>query len=240
MEKNPYKPFKLNKINVARYNIRLFLSLLAQGIIFFTASGTLEIPRAWLFFTITIFYYFIGTIILLKTTPELVNQRGGSAFKDTTAKWDKIILLAYTILGLYAQFFVAGWDLGRIEWWPLGTESLIVGLLLYLISIILILWAMIKNPFFEPSARIQNERGQRVIKTGPYRIVRHPGYLSGVLWHIAMPLIIGSSLALIFSICIILLLVVRTHLEDRFLTDELTGYANYREEVKYRIFPGIW
>lgn len=187
----------------------------------------MEIPRAWLFFCITFFYYIFNTIILFKKTPELVNQRGKPVLEENTQKWDKIILIAYTILGIYGQIFIAGWDVGRIGAWPLGIDSLIVGLILYLISVILIMWAMMKNPFFEASARIQDDRNQKVINTGPYNIIRHPGYLSGILWHIAVPLIIGSSLALLFSLCIIIILIVRTYLEDKFLKNDLEEYAHY-------------
>jgi len=230
----------LKKKNAARYIARMFLSLLAQGIIFFSAAGTLEIPRAWLFFIITFSYYLISTIILFKITPTLVNQRGGPAFEDNTPTWDKIILLTYTVLGLYVQIFIAGWDVGQLHWWPRGMESLIAGLVLYLISVILIMWAMVKNPFFEASAHIQADRGQEVVKTGPYNFIRHPGYLSGILWHVAVPLIIGSSLALLFSLSVIILLLIRTYLEDCLLKEELEGYYPYSQQVKYRLLPGLW
>ncbi|MBM4241910.1 MAG: isoprenylcysteine carboxylmethyltransferase family protein [Euryarchaeota archaeon] len=226
--------------NTLRYILRMFLSLVAQGIIFFSAAGELQIPTAWLFFYITFFYYLFSFIILYKVTPKLINQRGGSVFKEDTKSWDKFILLAYTILGVYGQFFVAGWDIGRIHWWPLGLEYLWIGLILYLISVILIVWAMIQNPFFEPTVRIQKDRDQRVITSGPYQIIRHPGYLSGILWHVALPLIIGSSLALIFAFIIIILLIVRTYLEDNTLQEELEGYTQYTKKVKYRLFPEIW
>ena len=75
----------------------------------------------------------------------------------------------------------------------LGWEYLVVGIILFIISDVLIVWAMVQNPFFEPTVRIQKERNQRVISNGPYRIVRHPGYLSGILWHLAMPLIFGKD-----------------------------------------------
>jgi len=230
----------LKKKNVARYLLRMFLNLLAQGIIFFSAAGTLEIPRGWFFFTITFFYYLVSTIIIFKITPVLVNKRGGSAFKDNTPTWDKVLLLTYSILGLYVQMFIAGWDVGRLHWWPLGMESFMVGLILYFISVILIIWSMIKNPFFEPSARIQTDREQKVIKTGPYKFVRHPGYLSGILWHVAVPMILGSSLALLFSLIVMIILIIRTHLEDGLLQDELEGYYAYSQQVKYRLLPGLW
>lgn len=158
------------KKNTFRYILRLFLSLIAQAIIFFVAADQLEIPRAWVFFILTFIYYVTSFIILYRLTPELINQRGGSAFQENSKTWDKYILVVYTFLGIYAQFYVAGWDLGHINFWPLGLGYLGIGLGLFIISIILIIWAMVKNPFFEPTVRIQKERGQKVINSGPYGI----------------------------------------------------------------------
>lgn len=228
------------KTNLIRYNVRLFLSLLAQAIIFFAAADQLEIPRAWLFFVLTFFYYVSSFIIIYRLNPEVIEERGSSAFQEGTKSWDKYIILAYTILGIYGQFFVAGWDLGHIKFFFLCLEYLLAGLILYMVSIVLIVWAMIQNPFFEPSVRIQKERGQQVIESGPYQLVRHPGYLSGILLHLAIPMILGSGLALIYATIIILLLIIRTYLEDKTLQVELEGYREYTEKTQYRILPGIW
>lgn len=226
--------------NTFRYILRLFLSLIAQAIIFFAAAGQFEIPRAWIFFILTFIYYLTSFIILYRLTPELINQRGGSAFQESSKTWDKYILIVYTFLGIYAQFFVAGWDLGHINFWPLGLEYFGLGLGLFIISIVLIVWAMVQNPFFEPTVRIQKERNQKVINSGPYRIVRHPGYLSGILWHLAVPMILGSGLTLIYTVIIIMILIVRTYLEDETLQKELGGYKEYTEKTKYRLLPGAW
>lgn len=228
------------KINLIRYNVRLFLSLLAQTIILFAAAGEINIPRAWLFLIITFVYYISSFIIIYRLNPEVIYQRGGSAFAEGTKNWDKYILLSYTFLGVYGQFFVAGWDLGHINFLPLGMEYLGLGMVLYLTSVVLVVWSLIQNPYFEASVRIQKERGQRVIDSGPYRLVRHPGYLSGILWHMALPMILGSGLALIYSILIIIILIIRTYLEDETLKSELEGYKSYTEKTRYRILPGIW
>ena len=230
----------VDRKNIIRYNFRMFFSLLAQVVIFFYAAGELEIPRAWFFFVLTFIYYLSSFIILYKLVPETINQRGGSAFRKDTKPWDILILLLYAIFGIFGQFYVAGWDMGHINFWPLGLEYLGIGLVLYFISIILIMWAMIQNPFFEPTMRIQKERRQKVIKSGPYQIVRHPGYLSVILWHLAIPMILGSSLALIYSSIIILLLIIRTYLEDKTLQKELEGYREYNQETKFRLLPFVW
>lgn len=226
--------------NIIRYNVRLFLGLLAQAIIFFAAAGITEIPRAWFFFIITIIYYISSFIVIYLLNPDVIISRGGSAFRENTKKWDKYILLVYTILGIYGQFFVAGWDLGHLKFWLLGFDYIWIGLFLYLVSIVLIVWSLIQNPYFEPSVRIQKDRNHKVITTGPYRLVRHPGYLSGILMHLGMPMIIGSGLALIYAIIIIGILLLRTYMEDKTLQTELEGYKDYADKTKYKIFLGIW
>jgi len=228
------------KISTLRYLARLFLSLLAQAIIFFAAANQLDLPRAWLFFALTFLYYLLSFIILYWSNPNLIQHRGGSAFREDSKQWDKYILLIYALLGVYGQFFVAGWDLGHVQWFYLGWEYLVVGIILFIISDVLIVWAMVQNPFFEPTVRIQKDRNQRVISNGPYRIVRHPGYLSGILWHLAMPLIFGSGLTLVYSLLIVVLLVVRSYLEDKTLQGELEGYQGYTRKTRNRLLPGVW
>jgi len=96
------------------------------------------------------------------------------------------------------------------------------------------------NPFFEKTVRIQSERGHRVIDTGPYSFVRHPGYLGFAGWILSTPLLLGSWWALIPAILSTVCLVVRTALEDRTLRMELAGYEEYIHRVRYRLVPGIW
>jgi protein-S-isoprenylcysteine O-methyltransferase Ste14 len=99
---------------------------------------------------------------------------------------------------------------------------------------------MVHNPHFERAVRIQQERQHRVVRAGPYRYVRHPGYLGSVLFYVAFPLISGSALALCGGALGIVGMLVRTGLEDRTLRQELVGYAAYAEEVRYRLVPYVW
>jgi protein-S-isoprenylcysteine O-methyltransferase Ste14 len=99
---------------------------------------------------------------------------------------------------------------------------------------------MVVNPFFEPTVRIQNDREHRVISVGPYAYVRHPGYLSGITWVSSIPLILGSLYGVIPVILYISLMIVRTYLEDKTLKEELAGYIDYSEKVRYRLFPFVW
>ena len=97
-----------------------------------------------------------------------------------------------------------------------------------------------ENPFFEKTVRIQSERGHRVVDTGPYRLVRHPGYLGFFAWILSTPLLLGSWWAFGPAVVSVAAVVVRTALEDRTLKAELPGYADYARCVRYRLIPGLW
>jgi protein-S-isoprenylcysteine O-methyltransferase Ste14 len=134
----------------------------------------------------------------------------------------------------------AGLDIGRYQLSSLGWPYAVLGILFMVVSSVLINWAMIENPYFESTVRIQEDRKHQVITTGPYRIVRHPGYLSGILWLSSVPLILGSLYAFIPYGLYFLLMGIRTYMEDKTLLEELVGYEEYAQQVKYRLFPGIW
>jgi len=113
-------------------------------------------------------------------------------------------------------------------------------LILLVLSAFLLNWAMAVNPFFEPTVRIQKERDHKVIASGPYNFVRHPGYLAGLSYIFSVPLIIGSIFSLIPAGIYMILVIARTSLKDRTLNRELTGYAEYSKKVRYRLFPWVW
>jgi protein-S-isoprenylcysteine O-methyltransferase Ste14 len=135
---------------------------------------------------------------------------------------------------------IAGLDVDRFLWSSLDIYFAVVGLVLLSISTAIINWAMIVNRFFEPTVRIQKDRGHRVITSGPYKIVRHPGYLAGILYTLSIPLIIGSLYTFIPVGIYVFLIVVRTLLEDRTLQKELNGYPEYAKKVRYRLLPWLW
>nr|WP_239537719.1 isoprenylcysteine carboxylmethyltransferase family protein [Dyella mobilis] len=101
-------------------------------------------------------------------------------------------------------------------------------------------WAQAVNRYFEPGVRLQNDRGQTVIDNGPYAIVRHPGYISGAVLTLSIPLCLGSWWGLLPAAVFVLGLIPRTLFEEHVLTGGLAGYAAYKQQVKYRWLPGIW
>ena len=129
----------------------------------------------------------------------------------------------------------------RYEWGLMVSGGLqILGTALTIMGYALIVWAMGANPFFSAVVRIQEERGHIVSSGGPYRFVRHPGYLGALIFSIAIPLMLGSWWAVIPGAAASVLFIFRTHLEDITLQEELAGYRSYVERVRFRLFPGIW
>ena len=114
------------------------------------------------------------------------------------------------------------------------------GLTVYTLGLWLAFWAMSANRFFSPVVRIQKERGHHLITTGPYRFVRHPGYVGVISATLGGGLALGSYWSLVPLVVLFVLFIRRTALEDRFLLAELEGYADFARKVRYRLLPGIW
>ena len=206
--------------------------------VFFFCAGRIDIPRAWGFFIVNLFYYLAPVVILFKLNPELLIHR--MKRKKDSKLWDKILVRIFLLIGIYGVVIVAGFDVGRYNWSQLGLSYAVIGYIFYVFSDIVTIWAMAVNRHFEPMVRIQKDRGHTVVKDGPYKRIRHPGYSGMIFWLLSIPLILGSVYAFIPAVVAIALLVLRTYLEDKTLASELTGYKEYIGEVKYRLVPGVW
>ncbi|MHC4679105.1 MAG: methyltransferase family protein [Planctomycetota bacterium] len=217
-----------------------FLAPFMQGTLLFISAGHINIFRAWCYLVISFIGMFGGIALVSVFDPELVNQRGLWKKKKDTQGWDKILLPSYGIVGFYVLPVIIGLDVGRFQWSHLGTHFAIGGCVLFILGSVSIHWAMLVNTHFEASVRIQKDRGHRVITTGPYRKVRHPGYVGAILWAISTPLIVGSAYGLIPAAIAVILLIIRTSWEDKLLRSKLKGYDEYSERVRYRLLPGIW
>ncbi|UCE96265.1 MAG: isoprenylcysteine carboxylmethyltransferase family protein [Candidatus Bathyarchaeota archaeon] len=214
------------------------IMLALQMIIFHISAGYIG-PRQWIFFGASFIHYSISTIVQYKLNPELLIQRLKRK-REGSKLWDEILVRASNLTILIAVPVVAGLDIGRFHGSDLNEQFLVLGFIPFTISTFLINWAMVTNPHFEPTVRIQKDRGHKVITRGPYRIVRHPGYLGGILFVLSLPLIIGSMFAFIPAGIYSVLFIARTSLEDRTLNAELDGYPEYAKQVKYKLFPGFW
>ncbi len=223
--------------------VKLLLSMAGGictiGVIVFWPAGTLDWPAGWAYLGIITAYYGITLVYLNRVNPEVIVHRmrfGGGA---GTKRWDIVWLIVFSPLFI-AVYVVAGLDAVRYEWsampgwlWPLGLALFVSGAWLFT-------WSMGVNPYFEKTVRIQTERGHRVIDTGPYAYVRHPGYVGLFGWTLGTPLLLGSWCALGPAVLASIATIVRTALEDRTLRAELAGYEAYAARVRYRLVPGIW
>jgi protein-S-isoprenylcysteine O-methyltransferase Ste14 len=206
----------------------------------FLASGDWRWNLGWLYTGSMILYTIISRAIAIRLHPGFARERATSSAMQDTKSWDKWIvplialwlpLVAVVVAGLDKRL---GWSTdmpGWVHW--LGLILLIFG---YLIGT----WAMAVNAFFSSHVRIQKDRGQKVITTGPYAIVRHPAYITGAIAMCGIPLLLDSLLAFPPVILLCIGIVVRTILEDRTLIAELPGYKEYAGKVRYRLVPGIW
>ena len=149
-------------------------------------------------------------------------------------------MLGLLIPAMVSILPVAALDDGRFRWLPMPWWVCLMGYSLLIAGMVGLTWAESVNKFFEPTVRIQTDRGHKVIDTGPYRIMRHPGYVFSFAFFLGIPLALGSLWGLIPAMLMCLMLVVRTVLEDRTLQAELPGYREYAQRVRYRLIPGVW
>ena len=215
--------------------IAIFFVLIAA--ILFLAAGRLDWIWAWVYLGISCVMVLINGTIMLRTSPETLAERGRP---KETKDWDKVVSGLYALAMYIALPLVAGldvrfaWTRDLNVWWNgVGVAMLSAGLGLGA-------WAMIANAYFSTAVRVQTDRGQTVCRTGPYRFVRHPGYLGFITQGLGTALLLGSFWALIPGFVSAALLVIRTFLEDRMLRAVLPGYADYVREVHYRLIAGIW
>jgi len=206
----------------------------------FLGAGTWDWSWGWLYSIVTLLGWIGLSAVLARYNPELLNERGKRRKSMVNTKqWDWIILGIYAVLLVVAPF-VAGLDY-RYGWSaPLAPIVNVIGLLILIAGLALLTWAMAVNRFFEGTVRIQQSRGHQVVAAGPYRYVRHPGYVSVILQFIAIPLALGTWAALIPAGMGIVLYVIRTALEDRALMQELRGYTDFAKHTPFRLLPGVW
>ena len=217
---------------------RLFWGL-ARLLVYFTMlfvpAGTLMWPKGWLFICVTIVALIVASVYLRRTNPEVIAARINR--HEGTKRWDRILVPIF-ILTVMTIPIVAALDDGRFHWLHLPWWLCVVGYLLLITGMAGLTWAESENKFFEPTVRIQTDRDHRVIDTGPYAIVRHPGYISACPLFAGMALSLGSTWALIPALLSCLVLILRTVWEDQTLREELAGYKEYAQRVRYRWIPG--
>ncbi len=202
------------------------------ALILFGAAGRIDLPLYWIYVAI-IAGVSVGGLYL--TGEDLARERMRPGGKPPP--WS--LRLGFLLCLLH--WGIAGFDRGRVHWSDAVPLLLrLAALLVFVLGLALTLWAMHVNRFFSSAVRIQADRGQHVVDAGPYRWVRHPGYLGAIPVLTASGLILCSWLATALSALGSLWLLWRTLAEDRMLRAELPGYDAYAARVRWRLLPGLW
>jgi protein-S-isoprenylcysteine O-methyltransferase Ste14 len=196
--------------------------------------------QAWVYSLLIVASGIGGRICAEQRHPGLTAERQNIEKIQSAKAWDKVLAPLMAISLTFPLVIVAGLD-HRYGWTPLFPIWLnILGLVLIALGYAFATWALIENRFFSSTVHIQTDRGHSVCDSGPYRIVRHPGYAGNILSLAGIILALDSIWALIPAAAALVIAVIRTILEDRTLQEELPGYRDYAKRIRYRLFPGIY
>jgi protein-S-isoprenylcysteine O-methyltransferase Ste14 len=195
--------------------------------------------EAWVYAITTIIAFALSRILAARRHPDIIAERAGFLQHENTKPWDKR-LASLGMLGGSLIPLIAGLN-ALYAWSPLFSLTVKIALLvLILAGYTLGSYAFIENAFFSAEVRVQADRGHQVVSSGPYRWIRHPGYAGSLLTTLVIPFFLDSPWAFLPAVFCIILLVIRTNLEDKTLWNELEGYRDYAMRVRYRLFLGIW
>jgi protein-S-isoprenylcysteine O-methyltransferase Ste14 len=216
--------------------LSVFVMIIAMGLVIFIPAGTLDYWQAWLYLFVFSIVALLTTIDLIKNDPELLQRRmrGGPAAEKRTAQQ---VIMLFTSLAFIALLVVPGLD-RRFGWSKMSPLIVILGEALVVLGFYFIFRVYRENTY--TSATIEVAADQKVIQTGPYAMVRHPMYASALLYLVGTPLALGSYWGLVPFVAVIPFLIWRLIDEEKMLVQELAGYKEYRQRVRYRLVPGLW
>jgi len=223
---------------IVDWAVKALVARLSVAAMLFVSAGRLDWVMGWVFAGLYAAFDIATALVVIPRSPELLTER--TRVHEGTKGWDKVLLRIAAGYLPMASWIVSGLDV-RFGWSPQISPRLqIASLAVTALGFALVVWAMASNAFFSVTVRIQEERGHTVATGGPYRYVRHPGYVGAILFQVATPILLGSLWALIPAGLSAPAYVVRTALEDRTLREELPGYAGYAQQTRYRLLPGVW
>lgn len=220
--------------------ISAFFYLLFFPAILLFFGGDWRWTEGWVYSIIFYVTCSANLLYLLFKDPALLKERFGSPIQKEQKPWDKVVLLLF-FLEFLVWFAIMPLDARRFHWspeFPLWIR--IAGALLLILSMALVFEALRENTFAAPVVKMQKERGQKVISTGMYGVVRHPMYAGAVLLFISTPLLLGSVYGLVIGLLLIITIAARSVGEEAMLKRELEGYSDYTKKVKWRIIPFVF
>lgn len=224
----------------ASHVVRTFLISLTATLVFVAivllCAGRISVWQAWVYGALSLALN-VAQRVVLSGNPELAKERTQPGAEARAS--DKALLgigLVLTLVMLVTAGLQFRWEGGA----SLSLAWFVVGVVLNLAGGGLFLWALRDNRFFSSVVRLQTDRRHAVCTTGPYRLVRHPGNLGMIVGTLGFPLLFQSTWSFVPAALAVMNLIVRTHLEDALLTNELDGYREYRDHTRFRLLPGLW
>ena len=195
--------------------------------------------EAWAYGLLSVLSFVVSRLLVARRHPDLIAERARYMQHEDAQPWDKRLAPLMGLAGILV-LLIAGLD-ELMGWSPsFSLPVKIAALAVMLGGYALTSYALVENRFFSGMVRLQTDRGQTVVCSGPYRWIRHPGYAGALLVYLVTPLFLDSALAYLPVLLTMGFYILRTSLEDRFLQDELEGYRDYAKRVRYRLLPGIW
>ena len=213
--------------------LKFTLGVVLIGALVFWPAGTLDYPNGWLFMGILFVPMFCAGLVMMAKNPYLLEKRLDA--KEKEAEQSMVVKLSG--LMFLVGFVLAGLDF-RFRWLVLPGWVSIVATVLFLLSYVMYAEVLRENTFL--SRTIEVQENQTVVDTGLYGIVRHPMYSATLVLFLSMPLVLGSAISFLVFLAYPLIIAKRIKHEEAFLEEQLAGYREYKQKVKYRIIPFIW
>lgn len=219
--------------------VQMVLIVIVAPLLPMLISGEWDWWQAWVYALLSILSFAVSRALAARRHPDLIAERARFLEAKDTKPWDKI-LAPLLGLGSVVILIVAGLD--KLYGWSsaFSMPAHIISVIAIILGYAFSSWALIENRFFSGTVRIQTDRNHKVVSTGPYRIVRHPGYAGGLFGYVFIPLLLDSLWAFVPTALLAGVIILRTALEDKTLQAELPGYREFAQKTKYRLIPGIW
>ena len=213
--------------------LKFLFGILLVGLLVFLPAGSFAFFGGWLFCGVLFIPMFILGVVLFIKSPGLLKKRLDGKETEKTQRG----VVALSGLVFIGGFVLAGLDF-RFKWFQLPKWFMITASVVFLLSYVLYAEVMRENAYL--SRKIEVVEDQKVIDTGLYGVVRHPMYMATVIMFLSIPLILGSVYSFIVFLCYPIIIAIRIKNEEKVLTEQLSGYAEYKQKVKYRLIPFIW
>jgi len=223
---------------IAKLLLQNTITTAGMGALLFACAGTMHWPSAWVFLATCALLGPLCGWWLYRVDPALLAERLRPVLQKDQPAADKAFMIVF-VIAMLAWLAAMGLD-RRTQSSDMPVALQALGLVLFVLSTLFILWVFRENSFAAPVVKLQAERAQRVVSTGPYAHVRHPMYSGMILFFAGVPLLLGSWWGLVMAPVIVVLFAVRIGIEERTLREGLPGYSNYMMRVRYRLLPGIW